>query len=56
MPSYLGSSFSYIGPVLAIVSVNGTIDHSRIPLALGGIVASSLLGFRWLALEGWSPF
>lgn len=20
------------------------------------IVASSLLGFRWLALEGWSPF
>jgi putative pyrimidine permease RutG len=59
VPSYLGSSFSYIGPVLAVVSVNGVIDHSRIPLALGGIAVSALLyalaalctmrwGSRWI--------
>lgn len=59
VPSYLGSSFSYIGPVLAVVTVGKQIDASRIPLALGGIAASALLylaaalvtmriGSRWI--------
>jgi putative pyrimidine permease RutG len=59
VPSYLGSSFSYIGPVLAVVSASGRVDPSRIPLALGGIALSGVLyavaalatirfGSRWI--------
>jgi putative pyrimidine permease RutG len=54
VPSYLGSSFSYIGPVLAIVSSNGVTDPSRIPLALGGIAASAVLyGIAALCTMRW---
>ncbi len=54
VPSYLGSSFSYIGPVLAVVTVGGAVDASRIPLALGGIAASALLyGLAALATIRW---
>jgi uracil-xanthine permease len=54
VPSYLGSSFSYIGPVLAVVSVNGVIDAGRIPMALGGIAVSALLyGLAALVTMRW---
>jgi putative pyrimidine permease RutG len=40
IPSYLGSSFGFIGPVLAVLAVAGTED---IPKALGGIVIAGLV-------------
>jgi putative pyrimidine permease RutG len=39
VPSYLGSSFAFIGPVIAVTGG----DASRIPLALSGIAAAALL-------------
>ena len=39
VPSYLGSSFAYIGPVLAVTGG----DASRIPFALCGIAGSAVL-------------
>lgn len=39
VPSYLGSSFAFIGPVLAVTAG----DASRIPMALGGIAVAALL-------------
>src|SRR5579863_5340315 len=39
VPSYLGSSFAFIGPVLAVT--HG--DASRIPLALCGIAGAAVL-------------
>jgi putative pyrimidine permease RutG len=38
VPSYLGSSFAFIGPVLAVIAGGGTIAQ-----ALGGIVAAGLI-------------
>src|SRR3712207_1746682 len=45
VPSYLGSSFAFIGPVAAVVgsSAAGTFDAAAIPEALGGIVVAGLL-------------
>jgi uracil-xanthine permease len=45
VPSYLGSSFAFLGPVAAVVGSKaaGTFDASAIPAALGGIVAAGLL-------------
>lgn len=45
VPSYLGSSFAFIGPVAAVVgsSAAGTFDATAIPEALGGIVVAGLV-------------
>jgi uracil permease len=37
-PAYLGSSFAFLSPVFMIITVDGVIDPSRYPLALGGFV------------------
>jgi uracil-xanthine permease len=39
VPSYLGSSFSFIGLVIAVTAYAGHGPNANIPLALGGIVA-----------------
>src|SRR5499427_393103 len=39
VPSYLGSSFAFIGPILAITGGNA----SRIPYALCGVVGAAVL-------------
>jgi uracil-xanthine permease len=55
VPSYLGSSFAFIGPVLAVTGGNA----SNVPFALCGIAGAALLylaaalitircGFRWI--------
>jgi uracil-xanthine permease len=45
IPSYVGSSFAFIGPVAAIVGspAAGTLNAADIPKALGGIVAAGLV-------------
>src|SRR5215208_1757173 len=45
VPSYLGSSFAFIGPVGAVVgsTATGTFNGADIPKALGGIVAAGLI-------------
>ena len=45
VPSYLGSSFAFIGPVAAVIgsSAAGTLNPASIPLALGGIIAAGLI-------------
>jgi putative pyrimidine permease RutG len=45
VPSYLGSSFAFIGPVAAVVgsTAAGTFDATAIPEALGGIVVAGLV-------------
>jgi uracil-xanthine permease len=45
IPSYLGSSFSFIGPVAAVIGspAAGTLNTASIPLALGGIFAAGLV-------------
>jgi putative pyrimidine permease RutG len=40
IPSYLGSSFAFIGPVLAVMAVAG---QDNMPKALGGIVVAGLV-------------
>ncbi|MBI5624663.1 MAG: pyrimidine utilization transport protein G [Elusimicrobia bacterium] len=50
VPSYLGSSFAFIGPVLAVTGG----DSSRIPLALCGIAGAAVLyGLAGLATMRW---
>ena len=50
VPSYLGSSFAFIGPVLAITGGNA----SRIPYALCGIAGAAVLyALTALATMGW---
>ena len=52
VPSYLGSSFAFIGPVLAITSG----DPSRIPYALFGIASAAVLyAGAALATMAWGP-
>lgn len=57
VPSYLGSSFAFIGPVLAVTGGK----EANIPLALGGIVAAGVV-YAVLALitifagTGWINF
>ena len=45
IPSYLGSSFGFIAPVLTVTAVAGGLgnDPARIPYALGGIVICGLI-------------
>ena len=64
VPSYLGSSFAFIGVVIAATGYGGTGANPRIALALGGIVACGAvyaliggvvmaIGTRWI--EKWMP-
>ncbi|MFF7708188.1 solute carrier family 23 protein [Pseudomonas sp. NPDC007930] len=59
VPSYLGSSFAFIGVVAAATAYAGSGPNPNIPLALGGIVlcglvyiavglAVQVVGFRWI--------
>ncbi len=45
VPSYLGSSFAFIGPVAAVAgsTAAGTFDAGAIPEALGGIIVAGLV-------------
>ncbi|TDV18558.1 solute carrier family 23 protein [Paraburkholderia caballeronis] len=43
VPSYLGSSFAFIGLVIAITGYGGHGGNPNIPLALGGIVACGVV-------------
>jgi uracil-xanthine permease len=59
VPSYLGSSFAFIGVVIAVTGYAGSGPNPNIPLALGGIIACGALyaligllvmatGTRWI--------
>lgn len=59
IPSYLGSSFSFIAAVIAATSYAGTGPNLNVSVALGGIVAAGaayaaiglvvmLVGYRWI--------
>jgi uracil-xanthine permease len=43
MPSYLGSSFAFIGPVIAVTAYAGTGFNSGLDVALGGIMACGII-------------
>src|SRR6476646_830002 len=43
VPSYLGSSFAFIGVVIAATAYAGKGPHANLGVALGGIVACGLL-------------
>jgi uracil-xanthine permease len=43
VPSYLGSSFAFIGVVIAASGYGGSGPNANLPVALGGIVACGLL-------------
>ena len=43
MPSYLGSSFAFIGPVLAATGATVGQPNPNIGVALGGIIAAGVL-------------
>ncbi len=45
IPSYLGSSFSFVAPVAVVIGspAAGTLNTANIPLALGGILAAGLV-------------
>lgn len=43
VPSYLGSSFAFIGVVIAVTGYAGSGPNANIGLALGGIIACGLL-------------
>ncbi len=45
VPSYLGSSFAFIGPVLVATGAAVGTPNPNIPLALGGIIAAGALVF-----------
>jgi uracil-xanthine permease len=52
VPSYLGSSFAFIGPILAVTGGNA----SRIPYALGGIAGAAVLyGAAAIVTIRWGP-
>ncbi len=59
VPSYLGSSFSFIAVVLAATAFSGQGANPNIPVALGGIIAAGVvyliiglvvmrIGYRWI--------
>jgi len=59
VPSYLGSSFAFIGPVLVATGATVGSPNPNIPVALGGIIAAGVLytliglvvhvaGHRWV--------
>ncbi len=43
VPSYLGSSFAFIGVVIAATGYGGSGPNPNLPLALGGIIACGVL-------------
>ncbi|MBR0714994.1 solute carrier family 23 protein [Bradyrhizobium liaoningense] len=43
VPSYLGSSFSFIAVVIAVTGYSGQGPNPNLPVALGGIVAAGVL-------------
>ena len=43
IPSYLGSSFAFIGVVTAVTGYSGIGVNANIPLALGGIIACGVI-------------
>jgi len=44
IPSFLGSSFAFIGPIAAVAgTVNGVADPAKVPYALGGVVVAGLV-------------
>ncbi len=43
MPSYLGSSFAFIGPVIAITAYAGVGFNDNLNVALGGIMACGII-------------
>lgn len=43
MPSYLGSSFAFIGPVLAVTAYAGSGFNDNLGVALGGIMACGII-------------
>src|SRR5579863_1541129 len=49
VPSYLGSSFSFIGLVIAVTAYSGHGPNPNIPVALGGIIACGVV----YAIIGW---
>jgi uracil-xanthine permease len=49
VPSYLGSSFSFIGVVIAATAYGGKGPNPNIPVALGGIIACGVV----YAVIGW---
>jgi uracil-xanthine permease len=58
VPSYLGSSFAFIGVVIAATGYAGTGANANLPVALGGIVvcglAYALIGFAVMGSgTGW---
>ncbi|HEX8831039.1 MAG TPA: solute carrier family 23 protein, partial [Longimicrobium sp.] len=59
VPSYLGSSFSFVAVALAVTGYKGTGPNLNAPLALGGIIAAGVVylvlgvivmvaGYRWV--------
>src|SRR3954451_20276975 len=47
VPSYLGSSFAFIGPVLVATGATAGSSNPNIPRALGGIIAAGAVpGFK----------
>jgi putative pyrimidine permease RutG len=44
VPSYLGSSFAFIGLVIAVTGYGGHGANPNIPVALGGSRAGSRMG------------
>ena len=43
VPSYLGSSFSFIAVVIAATGYAGSGPNANLPVALGGIIAAGAL-------------
>jgi uracil-xanthine permease len=49
VPSYLGSSFAFIGLVIAVTGYGGHGPNLNIPVALGGIIAcGAAVGTKWI--------
>ncbi|PND40303.1 pyrimidine utilization transport protein G [Paucibacter aquatile] len=53
VPSYLGSSFAFIGVVIAATGYTGAGPNANIGLALGGIIACGAVYFAIGALVSW---
>src|SRR6476620_6141333 len=43
VPSYLGSSFAFIGPVIAVTGYQGSGANPHVATALGGIIACGVI-------------
>lgn len=59
VPSYLGSSFAFIGVVIAATGYAGTGLNPNIPIAMGGVIAcgvvyalvGGLIVIKWSGLD-----